>query len=259
MLAASYKLRALDPLWFRGLGPGGNGWDPSVIHATALNHALLVGLGFAQPHRVFNALWVPHSLPYRSVGLWMSPAEVVEGTARPMQIFKGGTSGEKLRVVLGADKSDAAAEKEARGTSVYQTHVTADGGFELVRGNPGKLGRPYLTTGYFGEWTGVLLAEDAQALAVFPGEGRVSESFVLRLGPNRVMVEVTLDPFVEVEAAAEDDGVYADHLSDPMLLPDDVEGVVQFARPAPLVRALANGTAGDLRVRTFPIFGEASA
>ena len=258
MLAATYTLKALDPLWFRGLGPAGNTWDPSVLHATALNHALIVALGFEQPHLVFDALWAPHSLPYPQVGLWMSPAELVPGTAQPAQVFRGGRSGEKLQITASSDKSDAAKDKEERGASTFMAHITAEGDFEVVAGLAPKIGKPYLTTGYFGEWHGLLFAEES-AVSLFPGQGLTRESFLIRLGPNRVVVEMVLEPFVPVEVTPEVEDVFADHLSDPVLLPDDAEGIVLFAKPAPLVRALANGRAGDLRVRTFPFHREVSA
>ncbi len=256
MYAARIRLDALDPLWFRGLGPAGNAWNPSVIHATALNHALVTALGFQQPHTVFNALWTPHSLPYPQLGLWLSPTELVPGSARPVQIFRGGRSGETLQVHLQADKGNAAKEKEERGSSVYMTHITADGGFELVRGSVGRSGKPYSTTGYYGQWTGILMAEDSEALALLPEKGRKEASILLRLGPNRVMAALNIEEFTQV-VEAEHVG-FASHLSDPMLLPDDLEGEAVFAKPHPLTRVPANGLLKDCLVRTFAIRNRAA-
>lgn len=239
MLAATYHLQALDPLWFRGLGPSGNSWDPALIHATALNFALLKALGFADPHRRFNVLWVAHSLPYRTLGLWMSPAEVVPGTAEQVQVFRGGTEGGKMRMQEPKDKN----------TSPYvgmHIGVRPDGSPRLMTGKPSSIGKPFRTSGYLGEWTGVVFAEDVDAAALIP-----HEAFLIRLGPNRVPVALKVGAFEEVKETA--DSGFSTHLSDPALLPADVTGIVHYAKPFPLMRAVANGVTSFGPVRTFPI------
>lgn len=276
-LAARYRLRALDPLWFRGLGPAGNNWDPSVLHATALNYALVAALGFQAPHTLYGSvggLWTIHSLPYPKLGLWMSPAELVPGTARPVQVFKGGRSGEKISVNV--DKQgDSEALKATVGTVTFRLQPDAKGNFDLTFGDPGQTGKPYLTTGYFGEWEGVLLLQDPGVLDLFaedededeggpegnPGVGEARKiEMVLRLGPNRVPMELVIEPFQALKELPEPvDGrpyVLASHLVDPYLVHEDLTGEAIFAKPYPLGRVAPNRVGecdASLLVHSFKI------
>lgn len=239
MKAATYHLQALDPLWFRGLGPGGNTWDPTILHATAMNFALIKAIGFGSPHRRFTALWTPHSLPYRKLGVWVSPAELVPGTAQQVQVFRGGREGGRMQIIN---------PTENKQNGVAPTHLTVqpDGRPARAPGRPTAIGKPFRTVGYFGEWTGIILVEDAEAAAIIP-----DEPFVIRLGPNMVPLAMTLSSFEDVKEST--GGGLAMHLSDPFLVGDDARGPVTFARPFPLVRAVANGVTSFGPVRTFSI------
>lgn len=257
MFAARYRLTALDALWFRGLGHAGNAWDPNLLHASALNFALVGALGFDPPHALFGSmLWAAHSLPYPGLGLWLSPATLVEGTAMPVEVFRGGSRGGFIQVQVPGDTADAKAEADKRGapTTGWRESYAPDGSFKVVGGKAPNTGKPYSTTGYFGQWEGVLLVRDEEAAALLPG-GLQGGRMGVRLGPNRVLLDLQIEPLLPVVAGAGELGE-ADHLSDPCLLPDGLAVHPLAAKPYPVVGAPADAIAGDLKVRTISFGSE---
>lgn len=249
MFACPYTIRAMDPIWFRGLGLTGNAWDYRILHATALNYALLPALGFRSPHIKYASLgipWSPHSMPYPSFPLWMTPGRIIPGTARPIQVFRGGRSGESIQILPPADPAKLAEESARRGfSSGWRAEPKEDGSFTLKGGSAPPIGKPFLTTGYMGEWEGILFAKNQGGVDLLLTE---AGPFGIRLGPNRVLAEVNLGEITKVQPYTAEAEEFADHLIDPFLLSDETPVYFHHAKPYPVAECAPTGIAGDLRV-----------
>jgi hypothetical protein len=147
----------------------------------------------------------------------------VENTLRPVNIFRGGTEGGYIHVSPPKQKP-------------LRMHITeTEATFEPQRGE--TMGRPYMTGGFFGTWTGVLFAKQPELAEYLDS----LDPILIRVGPADVALRLTLEPMEEVQGLDPETSRPADHLSDPFLLPDAVRGVPHYAKPYPLIRVAADG------------------
>lgn len=214
---------------------GAHGWDPAFIHPSPLNHALCKALGVGGIRgRLLQVggtgRLLHHSLVFPQV--WAAPAAVIRETLRPIEVtLVSGTANYGRLVATQGKAGEQRVVPSPDGRLDY-----ADPTVEMA------MGRPKRIVGWSGAWEGRIFRHD---------KFEVPDLTLLTLGPLAVEgVMERLDDWAEVETLAHGDtGGPADHLVDPVLIPEGVEILeAVHAMPWSLARLEANAKAGTARV-----------
>jgi len=240
MQAALFKvIVAMEAIWWQGQTlEGAHGWDPSILHASALNHAVCSALGIEgiRGNRIrLEEQEFERRLHHSRVSqkVWVSPAKAVFETLRPV---------DTTLVSIVADYGHMQASPPPKG---QQRLILSDDGKVDFRapGIESDMGRPKKITGWLGEWEGRIFWEDSFDMP---------EDLVIYLGPVSAQCLMKIGPCAAVVEDSNPEGVEADHLMDSTLLDDDAEIVREVgAMPWALAEVVANARVGESPVYRF--------
>jgi hypothetical protein len=222
----------VEPVWWHGVVvEGAHGWNPLVIHPSALNHAIGIALGFGGLREraiVFNhhGRKINHSKPCQE--FWASPGIAVKETLTAVEYTLSSSAGDYGRV---------SATPSGNSSKILVPNREGDG-LEYVGTNARQaVVKPKIITGWLGEWTTRIFTDD-------PAE--IPDSFVATLGPLAATVIIERCSEWETVTACNPGDVDADHLIDPTLIKNGAISVRPIsAAPWPLAWAKANAKAGD--------------
>lgn len=241
MLTARCRIFArVEPVWWHGVTlEGAIGWDPSLIHPSALNHALGHALGeggLREERVVFNGrgrrLWHSRVAP----SFWASPAVARRDTLEPVEVTLVSSAADYGGLILPPiGKGSRLALNPDRTPGAPGMTLGRDSGSSAV-------GKPKLLTGWLGQWDFRLFMEETLAREV-PAVLRIT------LGPMDATCEVErLDDWTPVVMGCPDGAVEADHLIDPTLVRGEVAIEAIGCAPWSVGRVAANAQAGEHRI-----------